>query len=49
MVSAISNQRLVRFRFIEQAMNADVLVAFMGQLIADRSQKVFLILGPSPN
>ena len=44
MVSAISNQGLVRFRFIEQAMNAELLIEFLGQLIADSSQKVFLIL-----
>ena len=44
LVSAISNQGLVRFRFIEQAMNADLLIEFLGQLIADSPQKVFLIL-----
>ncbi len=44
LVSAISNQGLVRFRFIEQAMNADWLIEFLGQLIADTPQKVFLIL-----
>ena len=44
LVSAISNQGLVRFRFIEQAMNADLLIEFLGQLIADSPQKVFLIV-----
>ena len=44
LVSAISNQGLVRFRFIEQAMNADLLIEFLGQLIANSPQKVFLIL-----
>ena len=44
LVSAISNQGLVRFRLIEQAMNADLLIEFLGQLIADSPQKVFLIL-----
>ena len=32
------------FRFIEQAMNAELLIEFLGQLIADSPQKVFLIL-----
>ena len=44
MVSAISNQGLVRFEFIEEAMNTDLFIGFMERLIADSSQKVFLIL-----
>lgn len=44
MVSAISNQGLVRFAFLEQAMNRDLMIDFMEKLIADSGQKVFLIL-----
>jgi len=44
MVSAISNQGLVRFAFIEEAMNTDLLIGFMSQLIEDSARKVFLIL-----
>lgn len=44
MVSAISNQGLVRFEFIEEAMNTDLFIGFMGRLIADSKEKVFLIL-----
>ncbi len=44
MVYAISNQGLVRFEFIEEAMNTDLFIGFMERLIADSSQKVFLIL-----
>ncbi len=44
MVSAISNQGLVRFEFIEEAMNTDLLIGFMERVIADRDRKVFLIL-----
>ncbi|QJD29413.1 IS630 family transposase [Methylococcus geothermalis] len=44
MVSAISNQGLVRFEFTEEAMNTDWFIGFMTRLIADSRQKVFLIL-----
>jgi transposase len=44
MISAISNQGLVRFEFIEEAMNTDRFIGFMERLVADSSQKVFLIL-----
>lgn len=44
MISAISNQGLVRFGFIEEAMNTDLFIGFMERLVADSSQKVFLIL-----
>ena len=43
MVSAISNQWLVRFKFIEEAMNTDLFIGFMKRLIVDSSQKMFLI------
>jgi transposase len=44
MISAISNQGLVRFEFIEEAMNTELFIGFMEKLVADSSQKVFLIL-----
>ena len=44
MVSAISNQGLVRFAFLERAMNRDLMIDFMEKLMADSRQKVFLIL-----
>jgi transposase len=44
MISAISNQGLVRFKFIEQAMNQELLMAFLRELIEDSGQKVFLVL-----
>jgi len=44
MVSAISNQGLVRFEFIEQAMNTDLFIGFMDRLASDSQTKVFLIL-----
>jgi transposase len=44
MVSAISNQGLVCFEFIEGAMNTELLIGFMERLIADSPRKVFLIL-----
>lgn len=44
MISAVSNQGLVRFEFMEGAMNTDWMIAFMEKLIADSQQKVFLIL-----
>lgn len=40
----MSNQGLVRFEFIEEAMNTDLFIGFMERLIADSRQKVFLIL-----
>ncbi len=45
MISAISNQGLVRFEFIDTAMNTDLFIGFMARLMADSEQKVFLILG----
>ncbi|MDP3871917.1 MAG: IS630 family transposase [Methyloversatilis sp.] len=44
MISAISNQGLVRFEFIEGAMNTDLMIEFMEGLITDSAGKVFLIL-----
>lgn len=44
MISAISNPGRVCFEFLEEAMNTDLLIGFMERLIADSSQKVFLIL-----
>jgi transposase len=44
MISAISNQGLVRFEFIEEAMNTERFIGFMEKLVADSRQKVFLIL-----
>jgi transposase len=44
MVSAISNVGMLRFQFIEQAMNANLLIEFMAKLVEDNEKKVFLIL-----
>lgn len=44
MISAISNQGLVRFEFIGGAMNTDLMIGFLQGLIADNTRKVFLIL-----
>lgn len=44
MVSAVSNQGLVRFQFLHEAMNALRLIEFLAKLIADHERKVFLIL-----
>lgn len=44
MISAISNQGLVRFEFIEEAMNTDLFIGFMEKLVADNPRKVFMIL-----
>ena len=44
MLSAISNQGLVRFEFMEGAINVERLIAFMENLIADSDRKVLLIL-----
>jgi transposase len=48
MISAISNQGLVRFEFIEEAMNTELFIEFMEKLVADSPQKVFLILSIPP-
>lgn len=44
MISAITNQGKVRFRFFEGTMNADVLIDFLMRLVRDATRKVFLIL-----
>ncbi|MFM7571401.1 MAG: IS630 family transposase [Betaproteobacteria bacterium] len=44
MISAISNQGLVRFEFMQGAINVESLIEFMGKLISDSDRKVFLIL-----
>ncbi len=44
MISAINNQRLVRFEFIEEATNTELFIGFMERLVADSRQKVFLVL-----
>ncbi len=44
MLSAISNQGLVRFGFMEGVINAERLIAFMEKLIADSDRKVLLII-----
>ncbi len=44
MISAVTNQGKVRFRFFEGNMNADVLIDFMMRLLKDAKRKVYLIL-----
>jgi len=45
MVSAVSNQGLVRFEFLEGAANTQSTLGFMQKLVADSAgQKVFLIM-----
>ena len=44
MISAITNQGKVRFRFFEGSMNADILIDFFMRLLRDAKRKVFVIL-----
>lgn len=44
MISAVTNQGKVRFRFFEGTMNADILIDFMMRLLKDAKRKVYLIL-----
>jgi transposase len=44
MISAVTNQGKVRFRFFEGGMNAEVLIEFMRRLVKDAKRKVILIL-----
>lgn len=44
LISAVTNQGKVRFRFFDGTMNADILIDFMKRLIKDAKRKVFLIL-----
>jgi transposase len=44
MISAITNQGLVRFRFFEGALDTDRFIGFLQGLIDDAQRKVFLIV-----
>lgn len=44
MISTITNQGQVQFMIYSGSMNADRLIEFMGQLIKNKEQKIFLIL-----
>lgn len=44
MISAVTNQGKVRFRFFDGSMNADVLIDFMMRLLKDAKRKVYLVL-----
>lgn len=44
MISAITNQGLVRFSFFEGAIDADRFVVFLKDLIQDAQRKVFLVV-----
>lgn len=44
MISAVSNQGQVRFRFFEGNMNSDVLIDFMMRLVGKATKKIYLIL-----
>ena len=44
LISAVTNQGKVRFRFFDGTMNADLLIDFMKRLVKDAQRKVFLIL-----
>jgi hypothetical protein len=44
MISAINNQGLVRFKFIDGAMNTERMLEFMADVIEDCERKVFLIV-----
>jgi hypothetical protein len=44
MISAISNCGLVSFGSIEKAMNADLLIRFMGTLFKNSTHNIFLIV-----
>ncbi|ATE62493.1 IS630 family transposase [Thauera sinica] len=45
MISAITNQSLVRFSFFEGAIDAERFIVFLKDLIQDAQRKVFLIVG----
>jgi len=45
MISAVSNQGLMRFMLYEGALNADGFIAFLRRLIKDAGRKVILIVG----
>lgn len=44
MVSAISNQGLLRFKIQDKPMNQDSFIEFLGNLIEDEPRKIFLIV-----
>jgi len=44
MISAVTNQGKVRFRFFDGTMNADILIDFMMRLVRNAEKKVYLIL-----
>ena len=44
MISAITNQGLVRFTFFDGALDTDRFIAFMTDLVKDADRKVFLIV-----
>lgn len=44
MISALTNQGKVRFRFFEGSMNADVLIDFFMRLLKDADRKLIVIL-----
>lgn len=44
MVSAISNQGLLRFKIQDMPMNQDLFIEFLGNLIEDETRKIFLIV-----
>ena len=44
LISAVTNQGKVRFRFFDGTMNAMILIDFMRRLVNDAPRKVFLIL-----
>ena len=44
MISAITNQGLVRFSFFEGAIDADRFIVFLKDLIQDAQRKVFLVV-----
>ena len=48
MISALSNQGLVRFGFHDGAINAERFIGFMADLVHDTPSKVFLIVDRLP-
>ena len=48
MISAISNQGKVRFRFFEGTMNADILIDFFMRLLRYAKRKLYMILDNLP-
>lgn len=44
MISAITNQGKVRFRFFDGTMNADILIDFFWRLTRDAERKIFIIM-----